>query len=79
MKNQTTVEQEVVERSQQVANEMIQMFSKIEKTNVGFDHTLGIEENRRNLTFTKTLRKYRTEEVDHWLEQPSRFQKELRD
>ena len=78
--NQTEeVKQEVTTRSQQVAQEMIQMFSKIEKDNVGFDHTLGIEENRRNLTFTKTLRKYKTEEVDKWLEQPSRFQKELRD
>lgn len=73
------VKQEVTTRSQQVAQEMIQMFSKIEKDNVGFDHTLGIEENRRNLTFTKTLRKYRTEDVDKWLEQPSQYQKNLRD
>ena len=65
--------------AQYVANEMIKMFNKLEKDGVSFDHTLGIEENRRNLTFTKTLHKYRTEDVDKWLEQPSRFQKELRD
>ena len=70
---------EVMDKSQLVAKEMVKMFSQLEREGVGFDHTLGIEENRRNLTFTKTLRKYDTQLVDQWLERPSQYAKELRD
>ena len=62
-----------------VAQEMVKMFSRFEREGVMFDHELGINSNNRNLTFTKTLKRYDTEMVDKWLEQPSRYTKELRD
>lgn len=61
------------------AMELVKMFNKIEKSGVGMDSATGIGTNNQNLTLTKTLRKYDTQTVDKWLEQPSRYSKELRD
>lgn len=82
--NETSIQDEVKsmmanEESARVAKELVKMFSQMEREGVSFDETLGLENGKRHLTFTKTLRRFDTERVDKWLEQPSAYSKELRD
>ena len=73
-----TVESTEMTHEQKVSKELVQLFSRIDREKVLFDDQIGLEQNRRGITFTKHLRKYDTETVDRWLEQPLQYAKELR-
>ena len=72
------MEQSELTYEQKVANELVQLFSRLDRDSVMFDDQIGIENNRRGITFSKALRKYDTQTVDLWLEQPLTYAKELR-
>ena len=75
MKDATTkplTEQELLEKS------LVQMFSSMEKSGIGFDSTIDIN-SRTKQAKKRLVKRWDIEQVETWLEDPTKYAKELRD
>ena len=61
-----------------VSQNMVRMFERIKREGIGLDEMVGWEQNRKNPSLTRTLRKYDSETVAMWLDRPGDYVKELR-
>lgn len=62
-----------------INEQLVKMFSQMERQGIGFDTTTGINTKNSFTSYSRPLKKYDTDTVSTWLEQPGKYAKELRD
>lgn len=60
------------------AEDLVRFFSQVERQGIGFDSTTGINTNNSFASYARPLKKYDTDTVSMWLEQPAKYESELR-
>ena len=59
-------------------NDLIKFFSQVERQGIGFDATTGINTNNSFAAYSRPLKKYDLDTVNTWLEQPAKYESNLR-